>query len=504
MKNLFYTMAALLLPLWLTAQTPFSCINASEIALQQARLRRNVDALPTAAQRSVTYVPLRFHLVGETDGTGRIKMRRVLDQLCSANDYFLDGNIQFYLYGSDLFGTSINSTLVYDQPLESVSSLIMQNHKEPAAINIYSVGVNSDWASPLGDAGAYFSPLQNWIVLARGTESLGNIHLISHELGHYFSLVHPFFGWDLPFNSSYPGWPQAPDAINGYPVELMDGSNCTVAGDMICDTPPDYMLGTFDCAPYTGGALDPNGELVDPMENNIMSYFFGCPDFMFTPGQFDVMTADLNSPDQANLDLNFTPAATEIITPPDLLVSPTPSFYFPGNTNIQLDWLDVAGATHYLVELDITPLYTTPLSLEYITTESQLLVPQALSPNKIYHWSVRPFNAYVGCAETMDGVFRTGPSSTSVQTLTDGSTLEAAPNPVSVEQSVQVRLSLARAAVCKLGVIDASGRLLAEEVRQLPSGESTWPLSAETLAPGLNWIRLEVNGQTALLEIVRQ
>ena len=503
MKNLFYTLAALLLPAWLAAQKPLPCINESEIPLQQARLRRNVDALPAAAQRSITYVPLRFHLVGETGGTGRIKMRRVLDQLCSVNDYFLDGDIQFYLYGADLFGTSINSSLVYDDPLEPASSLIMQTHKEPAAINIFNVGAN-DWDSPFGDGGAYYSPLQNWIVLARGTESDGYIHLVTHELGHYFSLLHPFFSWGVPFSPLSPGWPQAPDSIGGIPVELMDGSNCSVAGDMICDTPPDYLFSNFDCAPYTGGALDPNGVLVDPMENNLMGYFFGCTDYQFTPGQFAVMNADLASPDQANLDLNFTPVATEIITPPDLLVSPPPSFYFPGNTNIQLDWLDVAGATHYLVELDLVPSYTTPLSLEYITTESQLLVPQALSPNKIYHWRVRPFNAYVGCAEMMDGVFRTGPAATSVQTLADGSLLEASPNPVSAEQSVQIRLSLVRPAVCKLGIIDASGRLLSEEVRQMPQGDSVWPVSADQLASGINWLRLEANGQTAVLEIVRQ
>ncbi|MEZ4948184.1 MAG: hypothetical protein R2784_02135 [Saprospiraceae bacterium] len=46
---------------------------------------------------------------------------------------------------------------------------------------------------------------------------------------------------------------------NGSPTELQDGSNCTTAGDKICDTPPDYNFGLINGNSCYGGAKDPNG-----------------------------------------------------------------------------------------------------------------------------------------------------------------------------------------------------------------------------------------------------
>lgn len=73
----------------------------------------------------------------------------------------------------------------------------------------------------------------------------------------------------------------------------MNGSNCALAGDFICDTPADpnlagkvsYNTLTKKCS-YTGTAKDANGESFKPMVENIMSYSRPqCTDSL-TPEQF--------------------------------------------------------------------------------------------------------------------------------------------------------------------------------------------------------------------------
>jgi hypothetical protein len=96
-----------------------------------------------------------------------------------------------------------------------------------------------------------------------GSLNNGNIFLkslgsLTHELGHFFGLLHTFEG-------------------NG--EELVDGSNCETAGDGICDTPadpynPDHKVDEYvkDCIFYKD-IKDANGDYYQPQVGNIMSYY---------------------------------------------------------------------------------------------------------------------------------------------------------------------------------------------------------------------------------------
>ena len=80
---------------------------------------------------------------------------------------------------------------------------------------------------------------------------------IVHELGHYLSLYHTHG----PTNT-------------GTTTELVNGSNCIISGDDLCDTPADPNLSglvTNSCQ-YTGTAFDANGQAYVPDPTNIMSY----------------------------------------------------------------------------------------------------------------------------------------------------------------------------------------------------------------------------------------
>ncbi len=60
----------------------------------------------------------------------------------------------------------------------------------------------------------------------------------------------------------------------GITSELVDGSNCSTDGDLICDTPADPNLQNIalSSCTYSGTYTDINGDLYSPDTSNIMSY----------------------------------------------------------------------------------------------------------------------------------------------------------------------------------------------------------------------------------------
>ncbi len=97
---------------------------------------------------------------------------------------------------------------------------------------------------------------------------------IEHEMGHTLALRHTHQGG-----------------------ELVDGSNCTAAGDQVCDTPADPGLnGTnvIGCV-YVGSAVDANGQPYTPLTNNFMSYAPNSCRTAFTTGQVNRMNNYLNT-----------------------------------------------------------------------------------------------------------------------------------------------------------------------------------------------------------------
>jgi hypothetical protein len=112
--------------------------------------------------------------------------------------------------------------------------------------------------SPLGG-----STSNNTVLVAKADSSVA-----IHELGHFFGLYHTF------------------EDSNG--LEYVNGSNCTLAGDLICDTEADfngkiYATAFLGCN-YIGNLADGNGDPYSPMISNFMSYSpCACK---FTRGQY--------------------------------------------------------------------------------------------------------------------------------------------------------------------------------------------------------------------------
>jgi hypothetical protein len=477
------------------------CGNAEDQTEFIARLEQNklvMEAMDMARDRgAVQYVPIHFHLVGDADGNGKIKEIRVLEQLCKLNEAFLPAEIQFYLSPHPthgLFNYSINNNNVY---LNQSNSLIMQLRRHPNAINVYIVQEPVSNNNNPGIVLAYYSPLNDWIV-SRKTEVNGNNGngTMPHEVGHFFTLPHTFFGYESnPFDAADPTWPNAPVLApngGGVTTERQNGTNCGTAADRICDTPPDYNFGLIwsNCNNYTGGARDPLGTLVDPMENNFMGYFQNCNPYAFTPNQMSIMRADLNSSQRNYLDNTFSPVATEIVSPTNLLVSPTAGEIPPHYNNVLLEWQAIPGATHYLVEIDIIPGFATVNAQTFIETGTSKLLTNLLS-NRTYYWRVKPFNQLVGCATVRSQNFKTSTVALSTLEIEGLEAWQISPNPVH-GGTATINVVSEKSLEVAIRITDAAGRTVSfQQGLSFPQGESTHTISTANLPNGLYFVSLE-------------
>jgi len=478
------------------------CGNAHEQSEFLPRLRENkivMEALRAAAQdrSEIKYVPIHFHLVGDANGLGKHKEIKVFEQLCKLNEDYLSAGIQFYLSEhptQGLFDKSINNDDVYKI---QTNAILMNLRRHPNAVNVYVVltPVSGNVQIPGTQTLAYYNPSRDWIVSQKAqiNDADGNSTL-PHELGHFFSLPHTFYGYEPdPFSPGDAGWPIAPViAPSGdRTTERQNATNCATAADEICDTPPDYNFGLISsgCGNYTGGAKDPLGTLVNPMENNFMGYFNGCNPYVFTQDQIDIMNADLISTKRNYLDNTFVPPASEIITPDTLQISPAPGSITQYYNTVLIEWKAVPGATHYMVEVDIISSYGTANNQVYYETGTSKLLT-TLSPNKTYYWRVKPFNSLVGCAEAQSRNFKTSTLSATVEI--EGLTAwQLSPNPVTADMA-NLSISAEEAFEAGVRITDAAGRTVSYQSNvTFPQGESNYELRTEGLANGFYFVSLE-------------
>ena len=499
---MFILTASLLLGTAVVAQqSSGTCGTTFEDQLaSRPRLRENLVSIESGSyvnDRTIQYVPIFFHLVGDASGNGKHKERLVLDQLCKLNIAYAPMDIRFYLSPhptQGLFDYSINNEGVYTT---QSNTTLMQNRRHPNALNVYVVNAAESGNNQPGTTLAYYSTQRDWIV-SRKDQINGNANngTLPHEIGHFFSLNHTFFGYESnSFGPNDPTWPVAPVfAPNGGGVttERQNGSNCMTAADEICDTPPDYNFGfeQGDCNAYNAGGKDPLGTLVDPMENNFMSYFSGCSNYVFTAQQQAAILADRSSASRNYLDNTYLPVADNIDTPIDFLVGPTNAGTVTNYNQVLLEWNPVVGATHYLLEIDITNAYATANAQTFVLTGTSKLLTNLL-PNKKYFWRVRPFNTYVTCATAKQFSLIT-PSTTATNDIAGLSAWQLSPNPVSVGETFHLAVNADNGFEAAVRIIDAAGRQAYNQTNlQFAAGETVTDISVANLQNGLYFVVLE-------------
>jgi PKD repeat protein len=158
----------------------------------------------------------------------------------------------------------INSSSLNDFDSDSQQDLLFSNHQSDI-LNIYFVNDISFGAG--GACGYTYLPgnsnqYYDAIVMDNDCTTSTDGTTLTHEFGHHLNLIHTHG----PQNGSLTD-------------ELVNGTNCSVAGDLLCDTPADPELGgnnvnNVNCLYSVAGTppTDAQGNLFDPDTSNIMSY----------------------------------------------------------------------------------------------------------------------------------------------------------------------------------------------------------------------------------------
>lgn len=480
--------------------TTFEDQRSMDAAFEEARM---IAQQIVAQDRSgvTQYVPIHFHLVADADGNGRHREVRVLDQMCDLNESYASQDVRFYLrphntYG--MFDKSINHDNVYDN---QTNTFLMQNRRHPNALNVYVCNAAATSNNQPGTTLAYYSPTQDWVVSRKDQVNGSGNGTLPHEIGHFFSLRHTFYGWESDpnddtnpgFDPGDPTWPVAP-ALSplGPATERVNGTNCLAASDGICDTPPDYNFGFAwnGCTTYNQGAQDPLGQLVNPMENNFMGYFIGCTNYMFTDGQIAQIAGNLASSGRNYLDNTFVPVADTVETPTDLLIYPTGGTTTPFYNDVDFSWNAAPGATHYILELDKSSSFILA-SYRAFTVEGTSFQLNDLAPNTTYYWRLRPFNQYYTCTTFRQGSFKTSNATTGVVDIATLTDMKLIPNPVESGSTARLSVDAITNFEGTVQVLDAAGKLVRDlGTIQFTEGNNAVEIELENQANGMYFVTL--------------
>lgn len=440
----------------------------------------------------IKYIPIKFHLIANSDGYKRVKEYDMLRQLCVLNEDYSSTDFQFYL--KDASFSYYNSTYIFDTPRSSQLATNQMTDLKNAnnnAINIFIVNNIGTGQGGIGTVLGYYTPQYDWIVMIKKEPQAGS-NTLSHELGHFFSLAHTFYGYEgNPFVPSSTGWPKAPynAPVTGI-TENQDGSNCTIAADKLCDTPPDYNFGitwpTGDCS-YDGGAKDPNNVIVEPMENNQMSYFNGCYPYAFTTDQTNMMYGDYAKISRNYIKSSYIPNTTQVTTQATL-VWPGNNENSGGNIGVVLDWNDIADAEYYLLEVSRTSNFS-QLNQTYIVTESQKELPE-LTAGKSYFWKVTPFNEAASCVAGLTSAqwkFKASPLAAS--NIEEINAWDVIPNPTT-SSNVKFAIELDKALDITAQLVSTNGQILTSKELKINTGKQVISMPETELANSTYFLRL--------------
>lgn len=223
---------------------------------------------PKSVQQAASTAPIKclnkklslaIHIVKDSLGKTNIVQSDINNALSVLNADFAPICLSFFICKQD---TIVNYKYYRFDKVPEVPE-VHNLYEVHNMINVYIVGS----IVPAPEAG--FAPRAgDYMVLTHGC--LSDPKCWSHEMGHFFSLAHTF------------------DAAAG--AELVNESNCAVAGDSICDTPADINTPNFNppCQ-WNDSSTDANGDYYTPIIGNIMSYHPSVCKTPFTVGQLNKM-----------------------------------------------------------------------------------------------------------------------------------------------------------------------------------------------------------------------
>ncbi len=366
--------------------------------------QKNKENYPKSVGAEI-FVPLNICIVGNDNGSGLFSETTMLESFCTLANDFSSTEISFYL---QTYRNILDSEF-FEHSDVLVGAAKMFEYDSDDAINCYILG------NPAGNCG-YNLPYAGIALSSSCTTPID--HTWAHELGHQFSLPHPFIGWEggvgfggeIDHEYSDP----APEyvlydytafqdtlildtlIIDTAFVELADGSNCAFAADGFCDTKADYLAERWGCDSDQNSYQvqhDPNGIPFNSDGTLFMSYSFDACASRFTDEQILAMRASLEEEDGGIIQ-------DDHISSGEIIGNGGIELYQPLDEDLDFkdlyfSWSDVEHADYYLFQV----LVGTGVFYDTLVTSTHVHVKElnSLIPWK---WTVTPFNSHEFCNPT--------------------------------------------------------------------------------------------------------
>lgn len=446
-----------------------------------------------ARTNEVIYVPVQIHVVGTDEGSGYMKYKTVMESFCKLNADFEDTNIKFFLYDELNY---IDNSNYYQHDFNGGYSMMVNNNVS-GAVNCYIV---DDPASNCG----YFSPGADGVALAKGcTQPSDNTW--AHEMGHFLSLPHTFWGWEWAESEDMEFSTAAPTHINDVEVEKADGSNCADAADGFCDTPADYINYRWTCngSGESFVQLDPDGTPFTSDGSFFMSYSNDACAARFSEEQMGAMRANI---EQQRPYLLSTPPNEEDVVMDEqttiVPIYPLDDATIEGDAqSVRIEWEPVPNATKYLVQLNPFPFFSVVFN-EFLVDEPFVDFDDLL-PNETFYWRVIPFNDYSTCTSFSSTKSFTTTTVVSTNELLAGEDFRVYPNPVSNGQ-VWMEFTSLNNVDAHWSLSDMNGRVLKQAKETLAVGQQTIALPTNALNSGMYMLKVQMNDRVAVRKFVVQ
>ena len=242
-----------------------SCGTVADSAMVLFNSEHPLVHIDASMRGGTVYLPITAHIVRTTTGTGGLSVSNLNTAIDDANSVYIDAGIQFILCGPIEY---INNSTWYNMNLSVTSESVLAAHDVDNVINAYFFNnLNDIDGSSLCGKSHFPGDGIDRFLMDNSCTTINNV--FAHEIGHYFNLLHTH--------------------ETAFGIEYVNGSNCTSAGDLLCDTPADPNIDNqvnTSCV-WTGSEDDPLGDPYDPSTRNIMSYSDNnCRD-EFTSMQYD-------------------------------------------------------------------------------------------------------------------------------------------------------------------------------------------------------------------------
>jgi len=407
-------------------------------------------------------IPLSIHIVGTDAGTGFYKQDNLFKVLCNLNEHFAPAHLYFAVQWPVQY---ISKSSYYEHNFYTGAAMMMANNVANT-VNVYFV------KDPAGACG-YFTSYGDAVAISNNCAAPSSTTLV-HELGHFFSLPHTFYGWE---GGTMPPNPEK--------VTRGAGANCNSAGDGFCDTDADWQSERWAC-PYTGTQTDPVGVPYKPDSSLYMGYpMDGCMS-RFSPMQMAAMHYNINT---VRTDLYPGPftAWNELDTP--VLVTPVDTMY---NNYKILRWQAVAGADQYRVTL--APKYApNAIKMEVLTADTSVAVAIDLANNGSYRLKVEPMSQVNVCRLhplLHDFVFSSNEAPLTIaQNALLQSNISISPNPVA-GRDVTLSMQEFATGTYEVAILAINGQVLYQTSLQHPGGNKSINLPVSQLSSGMYFVHL--------------